>query len=26
VLELNADRKWWKGRAVDPYLVFKNQG
>lgn len=26
VFELNADRKWWKGRAVDPYLVFKNQG
>jgi murein DD-endopeptidase MepM/ murein hydrolase activator NlpD len=26
VFELNADHKWWQGRAVDPYLVFKNQG
>jgi murein DD-endopeptidase MepM/ murein hydrolase activator NlpD len=26
VFELNADRKWWQGRAVDPYLVFKARG
>ena len=26
VFELNGDRKWWQGRAVDPYGVFKNQG
>ena len=26
VFELNADHKWWQGRAIDPYLVFKNQG
>jgi hypothetical protein len=25
VFELNADHKWWQGRAVD-HLVFKNQG
>lgn len=24
--ELNADRKWWQGRALDPYLVFKDRG
>jgi len=23
VLELNADRQWWKGRAIDPYPLFK---
>ncbi|MBE3109883.1 MAG: M23 family metallopeptidase [Acidobacteria bacterium] len=23
ILELNADRKWWHGRPLDPYLVFK---
>jgi murein DD-endopeptidase MepM/ murein hydrolase activator NlpD len=26
VSELNADRKWWQGRALDPYLVFKEKG
>ena len=24
--ELNADRKWWQGRALDPYVVFKDRG
>jgi murein DD-endopeptidase MepM/ murein hydrolase activator NlpD len=23
VFELDADRRWWKGRAIDPYLVFR---
>lgn len=23
VFELGPDRQWWKGKAVDPYLVFK---
>jgi murein DD-endopeptidase MepM/ murein hydrolase activator NlpD len=23
VFELDADRHWWKGRAIDPYLVFR---
>jgi len=23
VFELNADKRWWQGRAIDPYLVFK---
>jgi murein DD-endopeptidase MepM/ murein hydrolase activator NlpD len=22
VFELNADRRWWQGKALDPYLVF----
>ena len=22
IFELNADRKWWQGRPLDPYLVF----
>jgi murein DD-endopeptidase MepM/ murein hydrolase activator NlpD len=26
VFELNADRKWWQGRPLDPYLVFKARG
>ena len=26
IFELNADRKWWQGRALDPYLVFKEKG
>jgi murein DD-endopeptidase MepM/ murein hydrolase activator NlpD len=26
ITELNADRKWWQGRALDPYVVFKGQG
>ena len=23
VFELNADKRWWQGRPLDPYLVFK---
>jgi murein DD-endopeptidase MepM/ murein hydrolase activator NlpD len=23
IFELNGDRKWWQGRALDPYLVFE---
>ena len=26
VFELNADRHWWQGRPMDPYLVFKDRG
>jgi murein DD-endopeptidase MepM/ murein hydrolase activator NlpD len=26
VFELNADRKWWQGRPLDPYSVFKDKG
>jgi murein DD-endopeptidase MepM/ murein hydrolase activator NlpD len=26
IFELNADRKWWQGRPLDPYLVFKDRG
>jgi murein DD-endopeptidase MepM/ murein hydrolase activator NlpD len=26
VFELNADRHWWQGRPLDPYLVFKDRG
>ncbi len=26
IFELNADRKWWQGRPLDPYLVFKDKG
>jgi murein DD-endopeptidase MepM/ murein hydrolase activator NlpD len=26
VFELNADRHWWQGRPLDPYLVFKERG
>jgi hypothetical protein len=26
IFELNADRKWWQGRALDPCLVFKEKG
>ena len=26
VFELNAEKQWWKGRAVDPYAVFKEKG
>jgi murein DD-endopeptidase MepM/ murein hydrolase activator NlpD len=26
VFELDADRKWWKGRAIDPYPLFKGNG
>jgi murein DD-endopeptidase MepM/ murein hydrolase activator NlpD len=25
VIELNDDRQWWKGRAVDPYPLFKGR-
>jgi murein DD-endopeptidase MepM/ murein hydrolase activator NlpD len=25
VFELNGDRKWWQGRAIDPYVAFKNK-
>jgi murein DD-endopeptidase MepM/ murein hydrolase activator NlpD len=26
VFELNADKRWWQGRAIDPYRVFKDRG
>jgi len=26
VFELNADKRWWQGRPIDPYLVFKERG
>ena len=26
IFELNADRKWWQGRPLDPYTVFKERG
>jgi murein DD-endopeptidase MepM/ murein hydrolase activator NlpD len=26
VFELNADKRWWQGTAVDPYEVFKGRG
>ena len=26
VFEVNADKQWWKGKAIDPYLVFKDRG
>jgi murein DD-endopeptidase MepM/ murein hydrolase activator NlpD len=26
VFELNSDKHWWQGRAIDPYLVFKDRG
>jgi hypothetical protein len=22
IFELTADRRWWQGKAIDPYLVF----
>jgi len=25
IFELTGDRQWWHGRALDPYLVFKEQ-
>jgi murein DD-endopeptidase MepM/ murein hydrolase activator NlpD len=25
IFELNPDRKWWQGRPIDPYLVFKGK-
>jgi murein DD-endopeptidase MepM/ murein hydrolase activator NlpD len=26
IFELNANRRWWEGTALDPYLVFKSRG
>jgi peptidoglycan LD-endopeptidase LytH len=26
VFELNRERQWWRGRAIDPYLVFAGKG
>ncbi len=26
VYELNADKHWWQGRPIDPYVVFKDRG
>jgi peptidoglycan LD-endopeptidase LytH len=26
VFELNADKHWWQGKPIDPYLVFKARG
>lgn len=26
VFELNADKHWWQGRPLDPYVVFKEKG
>jgi murein DD-endopeptidase MepM/ murein hydrolase activator NlpD len=26
VFELDADKRWWKGKAVDPYRVFRDRG
>jgi murein DD-endopeptidase MepM/ murein hydrolase activator NlpD len=26
VFELNADKRWWQGRPLDPYLVFRDRG
>jgi murein DD-endopeptidase MepM/ murein hydrolase activator NlpD len=26
IFELNADRHWWEGTPLDPYLVFKSRG
>ena len=26
VFELDDTHRWWKGKAIDPYLVFKNRG
>jgi murein DD-endopeptidase MepM/ murein hydrolase activator NlpD len=25
VFELNADKRWWQGRPIDPYLVFRDR-
>jgi murein DD-endopeptidase MepM/ murein hydrolase activator NlpD len=25
IFELTGDRRWWQGRAIDPYLAFKHQ-
>jgi len=26
IFELGADKRWWQGRAIDPYLVFTSRG
>ncbi|MGH9139527.1 MAG: M23 family metallopeptidase [Vicinamibacterales bacterium] len=26
IFELNADKHWWQGKALDPYQVFKDRG
>ena len=26
VFELNADKHWWQGKAIDPYRAFKDRG
>ena len=26
IFELSADRKWWQGRPLDPYLMFREKG
>jgi murein DD-endopeptidase MepM/ murein hydrolase activator NlpD len=26
IFELNEDRKWWQGRPLDPYLMFREKG
>jgi murein DD-endopeptidase MepM/ murein hydrolase activator NlpD len=26
VFELNADKHWWQGKPIDPYVVFKDRG
>ena len=26
VFEMNADKRWWQGKAIDPYRVFKDKG
>ena len=26
VFELDETHRWWKGKAIDPYLVFKSRG
>jgi murein DD-endopeptidase MepM/ murein hydrolase activator NlpD len=26
IFELTADRRWWEGTPIDPYLVFKSRG
>lgn len=26
VFELNADKRWWQGKPIDPYQVFKDRG
>lgn len=26
VFELGSDQRWWKGKPIDPYFIFKNRG